>query len=226
MPFCEKYDGYLLTINDRESIAQGLHLKGKDFNYVRFYPTVNSFPYCEVSLDNLVTMIPVWSNRLTDEKFRNVYRLLSQTGKVKFYGVHRNEDIISQGYMGPIPFDGVSVINVLQKHGIVLVIHSDIHNLECIPTPRIFEAAAASAVIISDENTFVKENFGDSVFYIDTNKNFMDIFFQIQKHMQTIQSNPKKALEMAKTAHEIFIENFEMSDQLLEIDEMNQRIIK
>lgn len=225
VPFYEKYDGYLLTINDRETIENSLRLSGKEFHYIPFYPSVYSLPYREVALNNLVTMVPVWSNRITDKKFRTLYKLLSQTGFVKFYGVSRNEDILPQGYMGSIPFDGVSVINILQQHGIVLVLHSDIHNKECIPSSRIFEAAAASTVIICDENNFVKEHFGDSVFYIDTTLPAKSIYKQILKHLQTIYRNPKKALEMAKTAHQIFVENFEMSDQLLKLEALNQKIL-
>lgn len=225
LPFYDKYTGYLLTINDRETIADSLKSRNKEFHFVSFYPSVYHVPYQEVELNNLVTMIPVWSNRLTDKKFRMVYNLLSRTGFTKFYGVHKNEDIITQGYMGTIPFDGVSVIDILQQHGIVLVLHSDIHNAESIPTSRIFEAAAASTVIISDQNPFVKKHFGDSVFYIDTSLSAKSIYNQIQAHMRTIYQNPQKALEMAKTAHQIFIENFEMSDQLLKLESLNREVI-
>lgn len=225
LPFYEKYDGYLLTINDRETLKNSLESKNKEFNFISFYPSVYSVPYREVALNNLVTMIPVWSNRLTQQRFRKLYKLLSQTGFVKFYGVQRNEDIITEGYMGSIPFDGVSVIDILQQHGIVLVLHSNIHNREEIPTSRIFEAAAASTVIISDENSFVKKHFGDSVFYINTSLPASNIFDQIQKHLQTIQEDPKKALEMAKAAHQIFIDNFEMSNQLLKLESMHRQIM-
>lgn len=220
--FYEKYDGYLLTINDRESLENGLKKKNKEFNYIPFYPTVYEVPYQELNLNHLMVMIPVWGNRLTDPKFRTLHSLLSQTGFAKFYGVHPNEDIITDGYMGSIPFDGVSVIDILQQHGITLVMHSEIHNKECIPSSRIFEAAAASTVIISDENPFVKQHFGDSVFYIDTTLPAEDIADQIQLHMQTIFENPKNSLEMAQKAHQIFIEKFTMENQLLELEKLHQ----
>jgi hypothetical protein len=180
--------------------------------------------YQEVALNNLVTMIPVWSNRLTDSKFKTLYHLLSRTGFVKFYGVERHKEIIEDGYMGKLPFDGVSVINILQQHGITLILHSDIHNQEGIPTSRIFEAAAASAVIISDENPFVKRHFGDSVFYIDTSLSAEEIYMQIQDHLRTIYSDQKKALEMARESHQIFIDNFLMTDQLLKLEALHRQI--
>jgi len=226
LPFYEKYDGYLITLQEREFIEEGLKLKNKTFHSISFYPTVDHIPYKEVALNNLVTMIPVWSNRLNDRRFRSFYKLLSRDGLVSFYGINKNDAIIKRGYVGPIPFDGVSVIDVLQKHGIVLILHSDIHNQEGIPTSRIFEATAASTVIISDENAFVKKYFGDSVFYIDTTLTASEMDRQVRKHMKYIKSNPEKALEMAKEAHLIFEDLFEMSSQLLELESLHKKVVK
>lgn len=223
--FYEKYDGYLLTIPDRETLEKGLQEKKKEFHHVRFYPTVYAIPYQKVALNDLVVMIPVWGNRREDPKFVTLYTLLNQSGFTKFYGARPLAELDSQNYMGSIPFDGISVIKVLQQHGIALVIHSEIHNIEAIPSPRIFEAAAASTVIISDENPFVKKHFGDSVFYIDINTTGENIFNQIQAHIQTILKNPKRALRKAKKAHRIFIDNFTMEQQLLQLQAMHQKII-
>lgn len=219
-----KYDGYLLTINDRKTLKAGLKKKNKDFHHVHFYPTIYSIPYKKLSLNNLVVMIPVWGNRLADPKFGELYQLLNQSGFAKFYGVNKNKNVDPQNYMGSIPFDGVSVIKTLQQHGIVLVFHSDIHNQESIPSARIFEAAAASTVIISDENPFVKKHFGDSVFYIDTTQSGENIFKQIQGHISTIFNDPKKALKMAKKAHEIFEKEFTMERQLLNLLDMHKKV--
>jgi len=224
LPYYSNYDGYLITINDKESIESSLKTMNKELFSIPFYPTVHMVPYQIVALNNLVTMIPTWGNRLTDKKFRKLYSLLSKSGSVKFYGSHRNADTITDGFMGNIPFDGTSLINILQKHGIVLILHSDIHNAEGIPTSRIFEASAASTVIISDENAFVKKYFGDSVFYIDTSLPAESVFMQIQEHLNNIFSNPEHALEKAKTAHEIFIDNFLMTDQLIKLKAMHQEI--
>lgn len=222
----EKYDGFLLTIHDRDTLREGLEKSNKKFHHVTFYPTVYSVPYKRLEINNLVVMIPVWGNRLSDPKFGRLYRLLSQTGFTSFYGVNSNANINPEHYMGKVPFDGKSVIDILQKHGIVLVFHSEIHNAECLPTNRIFEAAAASAVIIADQNAFVKKHFGDSVFYIDTNEPAEIIFNQIQEHLCTILQDPDKALNMAKEAHDIFIDKFTMESQLLNIQAMHKVVRK
>lgn len=219
-----KYDGYLLTINDRKTLKAGLKKKDKKFHHVRFYPTIYNIPYKELSLNSLVVMIPVWGNRRVDPKFIELYQLLNQSGFAKFYGVEKHNSIDPQNYMGSIPFDGVSVINTLQQHGITLVFHSDIHIRESIPSSRIFEAAAASTVIISDENPFVKKHFGDSVFYIDTTQSGENIFKQIQGHISTIFNDPNKAIKMAKNAHKIFEKKFTMEKQLLKLQEMHKKV--
>ena len=161
---------------------------------------------------------------LTDEKYKNLYKMLSQSGFAKFYGLYEDKEIILDGYMGKIPFDGCSVIDILQKHGIVLILHSDVHNNEGLPSSRIFEAVAASTVIISDQNPFVKQHFGDSVFYIDTSLAAEEIYMQIEKHMEVILLAPEKALQMAEKAHQIFTDNFLLTDQLLQLEAMNREI--
>lgn len=229
--FYEKYNGYLLTINDI-NIASNTHKRrNKQFYQIPFYPTVYSIPYKESVLEDLVVMLPMWGNRVNDPKFITLYKLLNKAGFAKFYGIRIDQNatihslIDTENYMGVIPFDGKSVIDILQKHGITLVFHSDMHNKESIPSSRIFEAAAASTIIISDENAFVKKHFSNSVFYIDTSLSGESIFNQIQDHLFSIFQNPENALEMAKNAHQIFITNFTMENQLLQLQAMHNKVI-
>lgn len=217
LPLHEKYDGYLLTIDPPEGFESNLKALKKEPFHLPFYPTVQNIEYKKLSPNELTTMIPVWGNRLNDEKFKKLYASLGKSGFARFYGINENPDIIHEGYMGKVPFDGSSLINAIQKHGIVLVFHSDIHNKNKIPSARIFEAAAASAVIISDENSFVKKHFGDSVYYVDTSQPSNEIYMQIEKHIAEIQQNPEKALKMAQQAHQIFEDHFLMTHQLQNI---------
>ncbi len=219
----EDYDGYLLSIKPTESFDSRFKSKNKMFFSTIFYPTVPPFPYMRVPLNNLVTTMPKWGNRINSAKFRALYKILNKSGFTKFYGSEPCFKFIEEGYLGCIPFDGVSMIRALQQHGIVLIIHSDMHNKNGIPSSRIFEAAAASTVIISDENPFVKKHFGDAVFYIDTSLPPKEIFMQIENHMDFIHSNPRIALDMAKRSYQIFLENFTMTDQLIKVNNMDQK---
>lgn len=225
-PFYERYNGYLLTITPEEDFKTFLQLKNKQFFSVPFYPSLQYVEYRQVPLNSVMTMISVWGNRLEDEKFKRLYSLLSQSGFTKFYGVNDNSAVAKEHYLGKLPFDGISVVHALQKHGISLIFHSDMHNQEEIPSSRIFEAAAASAVIIADTNAFVKKNFGGNVFYVDTSRSAEEIFQQIKNHVHAIHSNPEKALAMAKRAHEIFVDRFLMETQLLNIMSMHKEILK
>lgn len=225
-PFYTKYDGYLLTINDRENLKEGLKQIGKEFHHVRFYPTIYRLPFQKPTVKDLVVMIPVWGNRLADPKFGNLYHLLSLSGFVKFYGKSLSPDIDPKTYMGSIPFDGSSVINVLKQHGMVFVFHSEAHNKDAIPSGRIFEAAASSSVIIADQNPFVKKHFGDSVFYVDTRESAENIFKQIETHVMTILQNPEMAQNMAMKAHQTYIGNFTMENQLLQLKAMHRKVMR
>lgn len=216
LPFYKNYDGYLVTIPEEEFRLSLLEEK-KDCFVLPFFPTVQDTPYQRVSLNSIVTTMPVWGDRLNKKKYKKLYRMLSESGCVTFYGRQSSRDPLQDGYIGALPFDGVSVIRAFQKHGIVLVLHSGHHLENKIPSARIFEAAAASAVIISDQNAFVQEHFSDSVYYIDTSSTSKNIYAQIMDCFRAIQENPEAALQKAAQAHQIFEEKFLMTSQLLQL---------
>ena len=102
------------------------------------------------------------------------------------------------------------------------MLHSESHHKYKIPSGRIFEAVAASAVVITDRNPFVMEHFGDSLLYIDQTLSGDEMFNQIDAHVMWIQNHPEEALEMAKRAHQIFEEKFLLEQQLLQFDEFHR----
>ena len=216
----KRFNGFLLAIEPAEMFLNSLHR----LYWIPFYPTVDARPFDKLPLRNLATMLPVWGNRLTDPKFKNFYSILCAGAFTKFYGLTDGDGMVATHYMGPIPFDGESVLDVLQENGIVLILHSDIHNQNGIPTSRIFEAAAASAVIISDCNPFVQNNFGDSVYYIDTDLSAEEIYAQVENHMKSIWANPEQAWSRAEKAHQIFSDRFQMTDQLLKLEAMHKQL--
>ena len=219
------YDGYLLTI-DKTDFSNFISRKSNLIApSIPFYPTAYATPYETVSPLNLTYIVPTWGNRISTPTFQILNKLLSQDGFTKFYGDRELGHLYGEQYIGPLPFNGRSIIDTLQKNGIALVIHSDKHIREKIPSGRIFEAAAASAIIISDQNPFVQTYFGDSIFYINTSLPGQAIFSQIKRHMQTILENPEKALEMAKRAHGIFLDQFTMEPQLLELELMHEQVL-
>jgi hypothetical protein len=172
--------------------------------------------YCGMNWEKVVSN----SNR-----HEGLFKLLDETDNVKFFGP---EVVESWGGMRPwdgykcyqysIPFDGFSILKEINDCGICLAISSDIHRRAGAVTNRTYEACAAGAVIISDNNVFMEENFKDAVLFIKYNKNDpQDTFNQIMEKYEWIKENPEKALEMAKRAQNIFIEKFSMDKQLIDV---------
>ena len=118
-----------------------------------------------------------------------------------------------------------SVINAIKKHRVALTLHSKHHLENSEPSARIFEAAAAGAVIISDRHPFVLENFADSVLYINQADSEEKIAEDILKHYRWIKNNPEDAITMAERSHQIFVDRFTKEDQLLKIAQLHQEAI-
>lgn len=160
-----------------------------------------------------------------NDRHAGLFELLDKTGKVKFYG----PDIVESWggirpwegydcYQHPIPFDGFSILKEINSCGICLAISSDAHRRAGAVTNRAYEACAAGAIIISDNNVFMEEYFGDSVLYVTYNKkNPEDTFSQIMEKYQWIVENKEEALLMAKRSQKIFIDKFCMEKGILEV---------
>ena len=155
-------------------------------------------------------------------RHEGLFKLLDATKKVCFYGPKK---VKAWGgirpwegyscYKGSIPFDGHSIIKVIQKCGICLVLSSDIHRRAGAVTNRAYEACAAGAVIISDDNEFMLKWFKDAALFITYNKKDpRDTFRQIMEKYDWIVSHKKEALALAKRSQEIFRKYFALEKQL------------
>ena len=78
------------------------------------------------------------------------------------------------------------------------------HNDTGAVSNRTYEAAAAGALIISDDNAFVRKYFKDSVFYIDINESEEESSHKIIDIVDWANSHPDEAYQMAKASSEIF----------------------
>jgi len=160
-------------------------------------------------------------------RHEGLFKLLDGTGAVKFYGPEVMENWGGlrpwegyKCYQRSIPFDGFSILKEINQCGICLVLSSDIHRRAGAATNRTYEACAAGAVIISDDNEFMMKNFGDAALFITYNKNNpKDTFRQIMEKYDWIVSHPNEALELARRAQEIFIERFSLDRQLTRLIE-------
>lgn len=143
-------------------------------------------------------------------KYKLILTELAKLNYLNVYGPEASWTFIPTAYKGFIPSDGYSLIRTMQDSGISLILHSKNNLRDGIPSTRIFEAAAASTVIISDQNKFIKQEFGDCVLYIDVKKPAEDVVHQIDAHVKWIKNNPAKAKALAKCAHKKFNANFQL----------------
>jgi hypothetical protein len=157
-----------------------------------------------------------WERFFIDENIRheNLFRTLDTLPYMRFYGSKEAWKNYKR-YISNISFDGVSILDEINKCGICLALSSEAHWQAGWASNRVYEGAAAGAVIISDTNKFIMEHFGDSVLYINFDiKNPKHMFEQIKNHFEWIKTNPEKALNMARKAQKILIEKFSLEEQL------------
>lgn len=172
--------------------------------------------YCGMNWDKLVNH---------QNRHEGLFKLLDETGNVKFFGpdVMKNWGGMRpwegyRCYQYPIPWDGFSILNEINECGICLVISSDIHRRAGAVTNRAYEACAAGAVMISDNNEFMQKYFADAALFIYYNRNDpQDTFNQIMEKYEWVINHREEALAMVKRAQEIFREKFALDKQLLRI---------
>lgn len=164
--------------------------------------------YCGINWERMVG---------TEPRHEGLFHQLDELGNVNFYGPSSNWQGY-KSYKGSIPFDGFSLVEEAHKCGVVLALSSDFHYRAGAATNRVYEGCAAGAVIISDTNRFIKKHFGDSILYIDFDKDHPErMFRQIKQHLDWIRCNRDAALELARKAQNIFLERFTLEKQITAI---------
>lgn len=204
------YDAYLVGSKKVENYldaleaATGVPKPRSDFY---FLPTAlcNDFEYRELSDRRTLAYIGVHWDGLRHNQF---LKRLYDHRLINIYGPVGSWKDYPEAYRGSVPFDGNAVTLTLRKHGVVLCIHKDEHRIADTPSMRMFEAAAAGCVIITDEIPFAKRTLGDSVFHIDL-KDPPELNLQkVAGILKWVDANPAHANEMARRSHEILNKEF------------------
>ena len=163
--------------------------------------------YCGMNWDRLVYGL---------SRHAGLFKLLDETGYFRIYGPDKGFDGIRhwegyKSYQGSIPFDGFSLIKELNRCGVCLVISSDVHRRAGAVTNRAFEACAAGAVIISDDNPLMQKMFKDAALFIKYDRNNPTwTCKQIIEKYEWILSNKEEALKLARRAQEIFRKHYSL----------------
>jgi hypothetical protein len=135
---------------------------------------------------------------------------MARSGQIHLYGPNHRR----------LPFDGLSVLQTLTGHAAALCLHSAEHRKLGTPSARIFEAAAAGAVIISDQNDFVRETFGNTALYLNMNGPPEGVAAQVLQHLSWVENNPVEATKLRSKAHRIFCERFTFESLLAKLPDL------
>lgn len=156
---------------------------------------------------------------LANMRYGELLEELDKSDRIEIYGprkVYGRKNLWSgfRSYCGEIPFDGRSIMQKINQAGVCLALNSPMHNDVGAVTNRTYEAAAAGAVIISDNNEFVRAHFGDSVFYIDQDLTEKEASQKILDILDWINKNPEKAYAMACRSQTIFLQDLTLDKMI------------
>jgi phosphoglycerol transferase len=134
-----------------------------------------------------------------------LFKALSQINvPLKFYGNPSAWKGYESHYFGQLKFDGNSAIDAIKEAGISLCLHAAAHREYSCPSMRLFEAAAAGSLIITDNTEFARCIFRDSVLYVDLDLPTSLIVKQVYEHYKWAIGNRDAAERLAKKSNEIF----------------------
>lgn len=153
-----------------------------------------------------------FERKLVTMRYETLFKELDKSNLINIYGpkeVYGQKNLWAgfSSYRGEIPFDGKSILKSINEAGVCLALNSPMHNDANAVSNRLFEAAAAGAIIISDDNKYVRDKFCDSVFYINANDDEKKSAKKILEIIKWIEKNPNDAYEMACRSQNIFLKD-------------------
>ena len=216
-----QYDGYVdlysLVHKNNELLQKIIRITGKDKPIIPLYLAQNREEYTPLPFDKALITGTLWGCNRSSLRVAMTLKKLADEGLLVGIGVKEYLGFLGKAYLGKMEsFGNVidSLQNQQQKYGIALIIHNQEHMLDGMPTSRIAEAAASGALIISDQNKFLINFFGDSVLYYDAFADSDQIYNTIKSHIQWARANPSKAHAKTQKAYQIFTDNFTIENQL------------
>ncbi|MFV3131464.1 glycosyltransferase family protein [Niveispirillum sp. KHB5.9] len=138
------------------------------------------------------------------QRYPALLRQLAQAGVLALHGTAERWSHLAEAWRGPLPFDGRSVIRAAHRWGMGLCLHLPQHRAEGVPNMRVFELAAAGAVIIADRHPFIEHWFGDRVLYVETEGGEEAAAADILDKVAWVRAHPAAARAMAAGAQAIF----------------------
>jgi phosphoglycerol transferase len=144
------------------------------------------------------------------DRHEELFKALSNRVDLHVYGPAAAWSFLPNAYRGMIPFDGRSLIQTLNRHGIALALHKSTHRDEDTPSMRVFEACAAKCLVITDPMLSLRKVFVDSMDYIDASGDAEATARDIAHLVAKAQADPKATLSRIEKAHAIFSQDLSL----------------
>ena len=169
-----------------------------------------------------------FERQLSAMRYGELLGELDKTGQLDIYGptkVYSRRNLWAgfKSYKGEIPFDGKSIIEKISQAGVCLALNSPMHSDAGGVSNRTYEGAAAGAVIISDDNEFVRRYFGDSVFYIDRDLSEKEASERIMEILRWVNGHPDEAYDMACRSQQAFLEHLTLDKMVSDFVESTEK---
>jgi len=100
------------------------------------------------------------------------------------------------------------------EHGAALCLHTDEQREADLPSGRLFEAAAAGAVIVTDELPFARRVLGDAALFIDSTASRAGVVDQVRRHLLWLDEDPGRGERLAAQACEALQGRFDLETML------------
>ena len=196
-----------------DTLKEYFEINGKSFHSMEWYPSSTATQYRSVEPKSIFYCGFQWDSKRNGVEYRKMFSLLDQQGCLSIYGPEDKWDCTPNSVKG-MTFEEDQFREAMRECEIVLVLHTQRNLDQGAPAARVFEAAAACCVIISDRNPFIEREFGDCILYVDHTASGEALFEQINAHRQWILEHPNEAEAMARKAHSIFSSKFTLERQL------------
>jgi hypothetical protein len=213
------YDGYLVgntAIRNYVSDLSAGEACARPIGPELFLPTTyKSDVNCQEEIDSpsLCYVGVHWDG----ERHRALFEELARRDVVTVYGPQKSWDYIPERYGGYLPFDGISVMKTLAKHGAVLCLHKDAHRKENTPSMRVFEACSVGAIPICDDIEFARRELADIAFFVEDMSDPTAAVRAIETHLEWIRSNPELARERGARAKEWFETKWSLESKIANV---------
>jgi hypothetical protein len=146
------------------------------------------------------------------------FKHLDKKGVLDLYGPKKVSHVVPwkgfDSYRGEIPFDGKSLLLKARESGISLVLSAQQHLNEGMISSRLFEGLFAGNAIISDRHPFIERYLGNNAYYLDFDKGDEYAARQLEEYVEDLRQNSQKLLELQQISHELFLDQFDLTEQL------------